>query len=101
LSKRCEDIEARLHNPRAEVVYDILAQEGGAQLYSQLSFLYSATGAASSDYPPPQGSRKRLAALDAEVAALNGEVQALRTNQIAQLEGALNAKGIPRILLPH
>ncbi|MCX7054509.1 MAG: glycosyl hydrolase [Proteobacteria bacterium] len=101
LSKRCEAIEARLHNPKAEVVYDILAQKGGAQLYSQISFLSAATGAASSDYPPPQGSRERLAALDAEVAALSSEVQGLRTNEIARLEAALNAKGIPRILLPH
>jgi hypothetical protein len=101
LSKRCEDIEARLHNPKAEVVYDILAQQGGAQLYSQLSFLYATTGAESSDYPPPQGSRERLAALEAEVAALSSEVQGLRTNEIAQLEAALSAKGIARILLPH
>jgi hypothetical protein len=101
LSKRCEDIEARLHNPKAEVVYDILAQKGGAQLYSQISFLSAVAGAESSDYPPPQGSRERLAALDAEVAALSGEVQSLRTKEIAQLEAALNAKGVPRILLPH
>jgi len=101
LGKRCADIEARLHNPKAEVVYDILAQKGGAQLYSQISYLYAVTGAESSDYPPPQGSRERLAALDAEVAALGSEVQSLRTNEIAQLEAALNAKGVPRILLPH
>jgi len=101
LSKRCTDIEARLHNPTAEVVYDILAQKGGAQLYSQISYLYAVTGAESSDYPPPQGSRERLAALDAEVAALSGEVQSLRTHEISQLEAALNAKGVPRILLPH
>jgi len=101
LSQRCQDIESRLHNPKAEVVYDILAQKGGAQLYSQLSFLYSSTGAESSDYAPPQATRERLAALDAEVARLNTEVQGLRANEIAQLESALTAKGIPRILLPH
>jgi len=32
---------------------------------------------------------------------LSSEVQGLRTNEIAQLEAALNAKGVPRILLPH
>ena len=101
LVKRCDEIEARLHNPRAEVVYDILAQKGGAQLYSQISFLYSSSGSQSSDYPPPQGTRERLAALDAEVAALNAEVQKMRSGEIARLEAALNAAGVPRILLPH
>jgi len=100
-NRRLEEIEARLHNPKAEVVYDILAQQGGAQLYSQISFLSAVAGAESSDYPPPQGSRERLAALEAQVAALSSEVQGLRTNEIAQLEAALNAKGVPRILLPH
>lgn len=101
LSVRCGAIEARLHNPKAEVVYDILAQKGGAQLYSQISFLYASAASASSDYPPPQGARERLAALDAEVAALSGEVKAMQAGEIARLETALDAKAIPRILLPH
>ena len=101
LVKRCEEIEARLHNPKAEVVYDILAQKGGAQLYSQISYLYSSSGSQSSDYPPPQGTRERLVTLDAEVASLNAEVQRMRGGEIARLEAALNAAGIPRILLPH
>jgi photosystem II stability/assembly factor-like uncharacterized protein len=101
LSKRCEDIEARLHNPKAQVVYDILAQKGGAQLYSQISYLYAVSGAATSDDSPPEGSRERLAALDQQVAALNAEVQAMRAKEITELESSLNARGVPRILLPH
>lgn len=101
LVDRCDAIEARLHNPRAEVVYDILAQRGGAQLYSQISYLYSSTGAQNADYPPAQGSRERLAALDAEVASLTAQVQAMRSGEIARLEAALNAARVPRIVLPH
>jgi len=32
-------VEEKLHNPKAEVTYDILAQKGGAKLYSQLATL--------------------------------------------------------------
>ena len=47
--KRAAAIEDKLHNPTAEVVYDILAMRGGARLYSRLSPLQlwavEATGA--------------------------------------------------------
>ena len=35
--KKADAIEDKLHNPTAEVVYDILAMRGGARLYSRLS----------------------------------------------------------------
>ena len=34
-------MEERLHNPKAEITYDILAQKGGARLYSRYGPLYS------------------------------------------------------------
>jgi photosystem II stability/assembly factor-like uncharacterized protein len=39
LLPRLDELEGRLHNPKAKVNYDILAQKGGAQLYSQLAWL--------------------------------------------------------------
>ncbi|MGB5133505.1 MAG: hypothetical protein WBO00_12855, partial [Steroidobacteraceae bacterium] len=52
----CDSIEDTLHNPAAQVGYDILAgREGGAKLYSQLATLYGANNY--SDYPPAQGLR--------------------------------------------
>src|SRR5207244_2710160 len=35
--RKLDDLEGKLHNPKAEVTYDILAQRGGAKLYSKLS----------------------------------------------------------------
>ena len=35
--KKAVEIEDKLHNPTAEVVYDILAMRGGTRLYSRLS----------------------------------------------------------------
>src|SRR5262249_22266442 len=51
--KKLDELEEKLHNPKAKVAYDILAQKGGAKLYSQLVFLYGATQDA--DGPPTQG----------------------------------------------
>lgn len=52
-------LEERLHNPRAEVVYDILAQPGGAQLYSRLAPLLA--WAQEGDGAPTQGLRETFA----------------------------------------
>jgi hypothetical protein len=37
---KLDSLEAKLHNPKAEVAYNILAQKGGAQLYSKLIALF-------------------------------------------------------------
>src|SRR5262249_14203452 len=40
LVEKLNELESKLHNPKAEVPYDILAHKGGAKLYSQLAWLY-------------------------------------------------------------
>ena len=53
--RACEALELckRMHNPKAEVVYDVLAgREGGAKLYSQIAPLFTDTQ--NSDYAPTQ-----------------------------------------------
>jgi photosystem II stability/assembly factor-like uncharacterized protein len=54
--KKLDTLEEKFHNPKAKVAYDILAQKGGAQLYSQLGYLYDLIQ--SGDGPPPQGWRE-------------------------------------------
>ncbi len=83
LVARCDALEERLHNPKAEIGYDILAMPGGAKLYSRLAPLYSWSH--DGDGRPTQGMRdvhvelrKELDALSAEWAAvLEGDVPAL------------------------
>ena len=53
---RLDALEEKLHNPRARISYDILAQKGGAKLYSQLVWLYDQLK--DSDGPPSQGMRE-------------------------------------------
>ncbi len=70
---KLDTLEQKLHNPKAEVVYDILAQKGGAQLYSRLCPLLNS--AAESDDPPTQGIR-----------TLNGDLAGLLKQYDAQLK---------------
>ena len=96
---RCDAIEAQLHNPGAQVVYDILAgREGGAKLYSQLSPLYS--WAQQSDHAPTQGMRERAAWLEGELGRIDGEIAALRSGELARLESEAAALSLPRVIVP-
>ena len=96
---RCDAIEGELHNPKAEVVYDILSgREGGAKLYSQISPLYD--WIQSADLPPTQGMRERLAFVTGELRRIEGEVAALRTGEVARFETAVAAAGLPRVIVP-
>jgi photosystem II stability/assembly factor-like uncharacterized protein len=56
LLPRLDVLEEKLHNPRAKVAYDILAQKGGAKLYSQLAWLFEMLK--DGDGPPTQGIRE-------------------------------------------
>ena len=60
LIAKLDALEARLHNPKAEITYDVLAQKGGTQLYSRLApFMdWSANG----NGAPTQGMREVFAA---------------------------------------
>jgi photosystem II stability/assembly factor-like uncharacterized protein len=95
----CDSIEGALHNPGAQVAYDILAgRDGGAKLYSQLTVLYESNQ--SSDYPPSQGLREEYEALAAELRRRQDELAALRSGDLALLEGQVAAAGLARVILP-
>src|SRR6185312_17123770 len=55
LRAKIDALEEKLHNPKAKVVYDILAQKDGARLYSQLAWVFELLK--DSDGPPTQGLR--------------------------------------------
>ncbi len=83
LAAKCDALEARLHNPKAEVAYDILAQRGGAMLYSRLAPLYS--WASEGDGAPTQGMREVYAEERRELEGLLGEWKALVDVDVAEL----------------
>lgn len=86
LTGRCDALEERLHNPKAEVTYDILARPGGAKLYSRLAPLYSWSH--DGDGRPTQGMREVYAELKAELDALDAEWKAILAADVP----AFNAK---------
>jgi photosystem II stability/assembly factor-like uncharacterized protein len=97
LVEQCEALEAELHNPKAEVVYDILAQRGGTQLHSNLVFLYVYSG--SGDGPPTQGEREVFAELRQRIQTLEGKLAEIQSGSLAELERQADAMKLPRVIL--
>ncbi len=92
-------IERQIHNPDAEIVYDILARRGGAQLHSILTLVY-AWGIGESDHPPTRGMREVVAEESAKLAAAEARLAQVRAVELARLEELAKARGLPRILPP-
>jgi len=89
-------LEAKMHNPKATVVYDILAQKGGAKLYSRLSPLFEAVIEA--DGPPTQGMREQFAEEDRELSADLSELRRIFDDELAALNGQAAEKGLAGVL---
>jgi hypothetical protein len=94
--ERCTGLESRLHNPKAEVTYDILAFKGGAQLYSRLSPLLAS--AIDGDGAPTQGLQAVYTTQAAELATLDADVQALVSTDVAALNDAARKAALPFIV---
>ena len=96
---RLDALEHALHNPEAEMVYDIFAgRGGGAKLYSRYAWLYET----SRDHggPPTQGMTEVAAALDAELAAQDAALEALVAGELAELLALARESGVPHVVVP-
>jgi hypothetical protein len=98
LIKKLDALEAKFHNPKAEVVYDILAQKGGAQLYSKLIYLFEMIKDA--DGPPTQGVEEQYAEQKKELHALEGELRTLVSGDLAKLNESARKLGVPNVIVP-
>ncbi len=83
LARKLDAVEEELHNPKAKVVYDILAFKGGAKLLSQLSPMYQ--WVKDGDGQPPQGIRAVYADHAKELQRLDGVVKALVGIELTKL----------------
>jgi hypothetical protein len=90
-------MEARLHNPKAQVSYDILAQKGGAKLYSQLAGLLEAVRVA--DGPTTQGILELKADLEKELDVYVGQMENLKGDELAKYNDAARKIEAPVIWL--
>jgi hypothetical protein len=96
--EKVEALEARMHNPKAEVVYDILAQKGGAQLYSKLVFLFDV--AKEGDGPPTQGLKEEYAEQSKELHKYLDEWKNLQEGDLAKLNEQAKKLDLPIVIVP-
>jgi len=97
LVARLDALEGKLHNPKAEVTYDILMQKGGAQLYSKIVPLYSFV--IDGDGAPTQGMREMYAEHSQELAADEAEWQELE-KAVAALNVQAKELNAPVVVVP-
>jgi hypothetical protein len=95
---KLDALEEKLHNPRAEVVYDILAQKGGAKLYSQLGALYET--ATEGDGVPTQGMREMYREHSGELQRLEAEWHALLESELPRLTELARSLDVPAVIVP-
>jgi hypothetical protein len=98
LVEKLDKLEEQLHNPKAEVTYDILARKGGAKLYSQLAFLYE--GIREADGPPTQGLREVYAEQEAALKKLQGEWEKLVGEDLEALNAIAGKLDLPTVIVP-
>ena len=80
------------------MTYDILAMKGGAQLYSNLGWLYGAV--LDGDGPPTQGMREAATRLSGELADRLKEFQDLIDKDLAELNRQAKALDLPHVIVP-
>jgi photosystem II stability/assembly factor-like uncharacterized protein len=96
---KLDDLEGRMHNPKAEVTYDILAMRGGTKLYSRLSPLVGWAGEGLG--APTQGMREVFAAQMKELEGYEAELAALLDRDLADLNRTAAGLGLPVIYVPE
>ncbi len=98
LLPRLDALEEKLHNPRAKIPYDILAQKGGARLYSQLVWLFEAMK--DSDGAPTQGIREQFEEQSELLRKYQDEWQKLLSKDLAALNEQAKKLDVPILLIP-
>ncbi len=98
LIDKLNTLEEKLHNPKAQVAYDILAMKGGAKLYSQLIWLYNLL--LESDGAPTQGVREIYAEQTAALEKLDREFGELAAGEVARLNQEAKKLDLPTVFVP-
>jgi hypothetical protein len=92
VAKKATALEDRLHNPTAEVTYDILAMRGGTRLYSRLSPLLM--WAIEANGAPTAGMQQVLEEQEKELAGLEQEVRTLLADDVATINSLATRLGV-------
>jgi photosystem II stability/assembly factor-like uncharacterized protein len=98
LAEKIDALEEKFHNPKAKTTYDILAQKGGAKLYSQMSGLYAF--ALEADGPPTQGMREMYAECAKDLREYESEWKKLLSGDVAKYNEASKKLDVPGLWIP-
>jgi photosystem II stability/assembly factor-like uncharacterized protein len=96
--KKLDDLEDRMHNPKAKITYDIFALKGGTKLYSRLAFLYAT--ALDGDGPPTQGMKEVYTEHAQELKACLELWEKFLKDDLAPLNETAKKNDWPVILVP-
>ena len=95
--RKADALEDKLHNPTAEVVYDILAMRGGTRLYSRLAPLQM--WAIDASGPPTSGMAQVLQAQEKELSDLENETRNFIEEEVGTLNAAASKLGLSFVIL--
>ena len=95
---KLDALEEKFHNPRAKVSYDILAQKGGARLYSQLASLFET--AKDADGAPTEGQREVFKEQAALLEQYEREWKELTESDLKTLNERAEKLGYPIVIVP-
>jgi hypothetical protein len=96
---KINDLEGRMHNPTAEVTYDILAMRGGTRLYSRISPLIGF--ASEGNGAPTQGVREVYADQKKELDAFEAEAKAIVATDVAAINALAAKLGLAFVTVPR
>lgn len=94
---KLDALEEEIHNPRAQVVYDILAMKGGAKLYSRISPLLDFV--TDGDGAPTQGAREVFADQKRELDAWEARLNQFVAADVAALNAQAEKLGVAFIVV--
>jgi photosystem II stability/assembly factor-like uncharacterized protein len=98
LLPKLDELEEKLHNPKAKVSYDILAQKGGAKLYSQLVWLFDLIK--ESDGAPTQGLREVYAEQNALLHQYESDWKTFLSSEVSRLNELAKKLDQPAVIVP-
>ena len=98
LGKKYAELEEKLHNPKAKIVYDIFGARGGAMLYSQLTWLLN--NGTDGDGPPTKAMLELFDETDKTLTAYVAEFDKLAKDELTKLNEAAKKRGVPETFVP-
>jgi photosystem II stability/assembly factor-like uncharacterized protein len=98
LDKSLNEIEEKLHNPKAKISYDIFAAKGGAMLYSQYAWLLS--NLIDADGAPTKAQLELADDLEKQLTELVSRFDGVAKDSLGKLNEAARKLNVPELYVP-